>query len=288
MAIQTGPRYALIQKRSWCRIPWPDSRRKRKTIAKAIAELEASRWEYDKPFKIKGKFIEVSNMLILDKHLTNCAKLLFCFILIVRELAGGVCVTRFSELHKMFRLGFNTVKRGMVALQAGKWLYSRQENKHAPIRIWTEFPLRKPLAVFNAMVNDGEQAEHTQSADGKADNRRQGTSLAERLVLGALTLIVNSDYYDDHYTPKFFPDWGPDHQMHFDRLYHREVVAIEYNGLQHYQATEWFDADVVAQQQWCDKFKSKICKINNVKLIVLIYGLLCRKIKKAVEVTCSA
>lgn len=267
-----------------------------RTIGKAIVELKATNWPLDKPFEIKGKFIEVSNMLILDKKLTNCAKLLFCFLLILEVISEGLLETRFSELHKMFGLGYNTVKRGFAALRAGNWLTSRQKNKHALIRIWLDFPLKKPLEYFSAMIKEIDQLEH--DADGKPEqvqlqnagraqgtciendpaaqtpgynmrNRMHGTSKIEKLVLGALTVIVDSDYYDDHYTPKFFPNWGTDHQMHFDRIYHRHAVAIEVNGPQHYHETEWFDAKAVAQQKWCDNTKRENSRINDVTLIEL-------------------
>lgn len=225
------------------------------TITKALEQLKASPWPVDKPFEIDEGVatVRVSNVLILDKTLTNCTKILFCLVLTLKKRSNGFRETRYSELHRLFGIGFCTVKRCIAALRAGRWLITRQKNKHAPLRIKTDFPLKKPLMNFNEIIDE------TDSTSSKAE-LMEGTSKGERLLLATLDLLVDSDYYDDHYSPKYLvnPDTG--HLMHHDRMYHKEGVAIEFNGSQHYYATERFSKKVVAEQRRRDNNKRRINK----------------------------
>lgn len=230
------------------------------TITRAMEELKASQWPVDELFQIEGvPTVRVSSMLILDKRLTNCTKILFCLIRSLKKV-NGFRETRFSKLHKMFRIGFCTVKRCIAALRAAHWLITRQKNKHAPLRIKLNFPLKEPLDNFRNVI--AEAMESTSEA-----GRMEGTSKGEKILLATLDVLVTSEYYDDHYSPKYLinPDTGQ--LMHHDRLYHKEGVAIEYNGPQHYHPTKWFNAKVVAEQKRRDNNKRQMNKSLKVKQV---------------------
>ncbi|MGI6543682.1 MAG: hypothetical protein ACOX44_11585 [Limnochordia bacterium] len=234
--------------------------KKKTTITRALKQLQASSWPVDEPFALDGvETVKVPNLLILDKKLTNSAKVLFCLILTLRIGPDGVREARFSEMHKLFGLGFCTVKRGIVALRARHWLLTYQKNKHAPIKLKIDFPFRQPLEEFSAIMDEVEKV-----------GAMEGTSKGEKVLLATLKVLVDSDYYDDHYSPKFLinPDTG--RPMHYDRFYHHQGVAIEFNGPQHYRVTAWFDAETVTAQKRRDSNKRQLSDYSRVTQIVFI------------------
>lgn len=256
-----------------------------KAIAKAITELEASAWEYDKPFVIKqgDNPLRVSNMLLLDARLTSSAKLLYCFLLTLGTFTKDAVSTRFSELQKQFGLGFNTVKRGFAALRAAGWLNTRQKHKHAPIQVWLISLLDELMKAYRKFIpikdpamldveGDMERPPHGNPVVRDQATVQEAQSDAEGLFLGALTVLVDCNYYDDHYTPGFFPDFGTGRRMHLDRMYHRYGVGIEFNGDQHYRPTKQFGPEVVARQKANDYNKQGLCKVNGIKLLVFTFA----------------
>lgn len=85
-----------------------------------------------------------------------------------------------------------------------------------------------------------------------------------------LNVIVADDTFQDNARPGFLVNPLTTERLEFDRWYPTAGVAIEFNGPQHYRATEDFpDLDQVRQQQARDLMKAALANEHNISLITV-------------------
>ena len=94
-------------------------------------------------------------------------------------------------------------------------------------------------------------------------------SEGEAIMKEALSLLVDSRVFLDNASPSFLvnPDTGE--QLEFDRYYPKDDVAFEFNGAQHYVATERYDEEAVRKQRLRDAAKRDICAREGIDLVVV-------------------
>lgn len=90
----------------------------------------------------------------------------------------------------------------------------------------------------------------------------------EALMKEFLSLIVSTDDYMDNVRPGFLRNTKTDSLMEFDR-YYPNTVAFEFNGTQHYEPTDLYDAETVERQQSRDILKKQICADKGVELVIV-------------------
>lgn len=80
--------------------------------------------------------------------------------------------------------------------------------------------------------------------------------------------------------PDFLKSTETDCNLELD-CYNEDLgLAVEYNGRQHYEYTPKFHKtiDNFKSQQWNDEYKAKLCKLNNINLIVVSYKITHKRI----------
>ena len=84
-----------------------------------------------------------------------------------------------------------------------------------------------------------------------------------------LSLIADTNESEDGARPEFLVNPASGERLELDRYYPVHRVAFEFNGQQHYAATERFGGDVVAAQRQRDEVKKAICKQKGIELVVV-------------------
>lgn len=193
--------------------------------------------------------------LLPDRHVSAQAKLLYA---VLYRIAGptsprGQCT--YTELCHQTGLSLNTVKRAVRALVAAGWLELSHQHKFSPVH----FLLCNPVA------------RRQDEAVALAARRLQEARFrGEGLMRAYLTLLVDSDEYDDDASPAFLVNPFTNEEMEFDRYYHVARVALEYNGAQHYGTTEHYpDQTQLLKQQLRDHCKRLICAKRGIDLVVV-------------------
>jgi len=84
-----------------------------------------------------------------------------------------------------------------------------------------------------------------------------------------LSLIVDSDEFQDDATPGFLVNPLTGEKIQFDRFYPPDV-AFEFNGPQHYSPTElYLDEEAFKNQRARDLIKIGLCTERNIKLEII-------------------
>lgn len=146
-----------------------------------------------------------------------------------------------------------SIKRAIHEMARAGWLEFSQENQRAPIC----FTLRHPVAEMR----------RRELARVKRRIER-APYLGEALMREYLTLIVDSEQYEDDAAPGFLVNPLTDERLQFDRYYPPDV-AFEFNGPQHYHATDLYSAEEAARQRARDLIKRGLCDEKGIKLIVV-------------------
>lgn len=91
----------------------------------------------------------------------------------------------------------------------------------------------------------------------------------EALMREYLSLIVNSDEFQDDATPGFLVNPTTGEKIQFDRFYPPDV-SFEFNGPQHYSPTALYpDEEAFKKQRARDLIKIGLCKERNIKLEIV-------------------
>src|SRR5690606_12471297 len=97
-----------------------------------------------------------------------------------------------------------------------------------------------------------------------------------------LSLLIDSDEYEDNAAPGFLVNPLTEERLQLDR-YYPPGVAFEFNGPQHYGPTEHYTAEEAVKQRVRDLIKAGICAGRGIQLkIVHAEDLSLSKMKKIV------
>ena len=91
----------------------------------------------------------------------------------------------------------------------------------------------------------------------------------EFLVNKRLDWLLRNDEYVRNARPKFLKNPESDEPLEYDRFDPKEAFATEFNGTQHYKASQKYKDDKVREQQAHDMFKESLSVRNGVTLLTL-------------------
>lgn len=242
----------------------------RSTVYEAIARASASgwlredrhppsgkrRWKAVLPHTVDRTCVEIPVDLVCAPRSVPLQAIL-CYGLLqanpeYRESAGQSSTGYFkwAEFSKLIRLHLRTVKRAVRRLVQAGWVVTAQENRLA--RIW-----------FRLQHADQARKEDVQRRVERSKH------LGEALMKESLTVLVDSEEFVDNARPGFLINPATREQMELDRYYPLHGVAFEFNGRQHYVATERFSEEQVAEQRKRDEIKRRICKNKEIPVVTV-------------------
>lgn len=228
------------------------------TIRRGLARLEAVGWYSPSTGVIERSpsdaraSIPVS--LLPDPRVRPQAKLLYGILQTVAAFQDKSGEFTYTTLSTCARLSVVTARQVVRELAETGWIQASQANQLAPIR----FTLRIPELDRSA----AEVAQAMRRLE-EADYR------GEAIMREYLSLLIDSDEFEDNARPGFLENPLTNERMELDR-YYPPVVAFEFNGSQHYRVTQRFPNDqALAMQQARDLIKEALCARRGVRVVVI-------------------
>ncbi len=209
------------------------------------------RWKTARSAQYEGRAVQIPVDLIRASHVMRPQAILCYGLLQVTPKFNGIAGEfKWAELRKMTGLHLRTVKRCIRELAEARWIYLQQRNRRAPI--W-----------FRLQHADEAYVEEIRK---RIEGRK---NIGELLMREELSLIVATNKCQDGARPDFLVNPATGEKMELDRYYPLDHVAFEYNGSQHYVATEQFSKEQVTAQRKRDALKRQICKKEEIALVVV-------------------
>lgn len=226
-----------------------------RTVVKALDELAGAGWGPRPHVGPAGPdpTVTVPTDLLAEPQVSPRAKLLYALLQLTPAFAHGRGQFHYLGLARLAGASLNTTKDAIHDLAQTGWLQTVQKSQKAPIR----FRLADPHA-------DRAQAEMLSARMRLEDSEFRG----EAIMHEYLTLLIDSDNYQDRVRPGFLKNPETGELMEFDRFY-PPAVAFEFQGDQHFGATERVSAQKAARQQARDLMKRGICQQHGITLIAL-------------------
>lgn len=199
-------------------------------------------------------FVRIPMRLLSEKRLNSAAKVLYGILIALargnRRLAG-----RFTHLDLSRITGWSpkTVRRSVRSLAQRGWLSVKQKNRLAPIHFTIQDPAEAAVEF---------ELDRVKRRLNKAAFR------GEALMREYLSLLIDSDQFEDDAAPGFLVNPLTDERLQLDR-YYPPGVAFEFNGAQHYVPTEKYPEEVVKKQRLRDCIKIGICVMKGIELRVI-------------------
>lgn len=245
----------------------------RPTVYKAIRELSAAGWlPYPGPNRPESAWISFPAYLITDSRLDATSKLFYGMLKLKQgrlrhQLKGKPLTFTYSLLSKVFRWHRKTIAKAVRTLAHAGWLRVLRKNHRRPAHGWFKDPRLTPSEVEVTRIK-----------------RRllKAPYLGEALMREYLSLLIDSDDYEDNAAPGFLVNPLTEERLQLDR-YYPPGVAFEFNGPQHYGPTDRFTAKEAADQRVRDLIKTGICAQRGIQLkIVHAQDLTLSRMKKLV------
>lgn len=233
----------------------------RKTVLKGLAELEAAGFpEADSGGRAaaitqatRDDGVLIPAALVADRRVGVRGRILYGQLQSTPRFEPPTGRFTYVSLSRLTGNSLHTVKRALKNLAETGWLEMAQKSQRAPVR----FTLRDPV-----------------SERGRAEVERirrrldEARFLGEALMRAYLSLLVDSEEYEDDAAPGFLVNPLTDERMELDR-YYPPAVAFEFNGPQHYGATERFSEESAAKQRGRDYMKLGICAERGIRLVFI-------------------
>ena len=205
------------------------------TIRAALAQVAA------RPV-FPGPVTSLPSPLLVDPRLAPAAKVLYG---ILQNQNGAFT---YPALSRLTGASPNTLKRAVAALVQAEWLETEQRSRIAPVR----FTLRNPILAVQQRVVE------------LARRRLQhDPNKGESLMKEFLSLLVDSNEFEDNARPGFLINPKTGERLELDRFY-TNVAAFEYNGASHFGTTEQ-----ATDQQTRDMVKVGICALRQIPVVVI-------------------
>lgn len=240
----------------------------RPTVYKAVRDLAAAGWHpFRAPEPAAQVWVRIPAHLVTDGAIPAAAKVMYGLLQALKralrpELKGSGDKTRpktgtmcliYSSFAKLINWNRKAVAKAVRALAAAGWLAFERENRRVPAYCVFKDPR---LAASEAEV------ERMKRRLSKAEFK------GEAIMREYLTMLVDSEQYEDNASPGFLVNPLTDERLQLDR-YYPPAVAFEFNGPQHYAPTERYSAETVAQQRVRDLIKLGICASRGITLKIV-------------------
>lgn len=226
----------------------------RPTVLKAMAQLAAAAWVATGPYE--STTVPTPAALVTDRRLGIHARVTYGLLLLTPGFHHPHGRFAHAELAALAHASPNTVAKAVGELARAEWIKVERANRLDRIHFELTFP--------------GFSREQTALAMAQ---RRLSKSkhFGEGLMREFLSLLVDSDEYSDDARPGFMVNPRSGELLELDRFYPPRV-AFEFNGPQHYRATDMYTAEESAAQRERDYIKMGICLARGVTLVVVHPG----------------
>lgn len=225
------------------------------TVRRGLAELADAGW-VPGARGIPGPTAEMPTALLAARRNGAQAKLVYG----VLQSAPGFSRREFSityqALGNLAQLRHSTLKAALDELIKAGWLRMRATRGKAG-------------AVLHMQMLDPDL--YRQRLHVVRVRRRLGRAefKGEALMREWLSVLVSTEVFADNASPGYLVNPQTGERLHFDRFY-PPGVAWEFNGPQHYGATDWYPSDEEARaQQLRDFVKAGICYYQGITLVVV-------------------
>jgi len=229
----------------------------RPTILKGLAQLTTVGW-YTQDGAVNRAPAElqitVPGDLLTEKKVGTLARLLYGLLQLVPEFHMPDGRTSYNDLTTLTGCSRDTIKIAIRSLFRAGWLKVSQAHQHAPL----QFELRDPVAARAETDRNRAVSRYT-----KAQYK------GEALMREYLSLLIDSDQFEDDANPGFLVNPLTGELLQFDRFYPPNV-AFEFNGPQHDGPTELFpDQKAFRRQLARDWMKAGACQYKQIQLVIV-------------------
>lgn len=197
--------------------------------------------------------VPIPASLLTDTRLSASARVLYGLLLLTPGFSHPSGQTRYGELAALARVSRNPVDHALGQLAQAEWIKLERQHRLAPIHFELTFP---------GFARGLETMDRAQDRLSKAPHR------GEALMREYLSLLVDSDDYEDDAAPGFLVSPRTLGRLELDRFYPPKA-AFEFNGPQHYRATGRFTGEQSAEQRERDYIKLGICATRGITLVVV-------------------
>lgn len=227
------------------------------TVRKSLARLETVGWYSPAAGALErspGAKVSIPAGLVAERRVRPQAKLTYGLLQTMPTFRDKSGEFTYSALGVCAQISGVTVRQVIRELAETGWIQTRQANQLAPV--W--FTLRTPDL-------DRSAAELAQAMHRLEEAEYRG----EEIMREFLSLLIDSDEYEDNARPGFLVNPLTNERMELDR-YYPPVAAFEFNGPQHYRTTERFPSEqALAMQQARDLMKEALCQRRGVRVVVI-------------------
>ena len=196
----------------------------RSTVRRSLGHLQAAGWSTPADGVVSGDAVAVPLGLIAEARVRPQAKLLYGLLQTLPSFSGVTGRFSYAGLSAAMMVSVVTARASVRELAEEGWVTLSQEGGQlAPV----EFTLLDPVgARMQAQV--GAMDERLKEADYRG----------EELMREYLSLLIDSDRFEDNARPGFLINPLTGHAMELDRFYYALDVAFEFNGEQHDRTTQ--------------------------------------------------
>ncbi|HYF95940.1 MAG TPA: hypothetical protein VD969_27320 [Symbiobacteriaceae bacterium] len=228
----------------------------RPTVQTATAQLAQRGW--DQPgggvtISVPGATIPISGAVLTNKLLGVHARIMYGLLLLTPGFSHPFGRFTYAELSALANASRNTVARAVDELAQAEWIRYERAHRRARIDFMLTFP---GLALGLAAI------------DGAQDRLTKAKHFGEGLMREYLSLLIDSDDYEDDATPGWLVNPQTDEHLQLDR-YYAQKAAFEFNGPQHYHETKKFSAEQATKQCERDKIKQEMCITRQIPLVII-------------------
>lgn len=200
------------------------------------------------------------NALLTDRRLSAKSRILFGTLQLLPNYDSQAGQCTYLSLSNLTGQDLKTVRSAVQELTAAGWLQVTQTNQRAPLTFRLTHPNQPWLEAERARMEQ---------------RLKRATWTGEAIMREFLSLMVESDLYEENACPGFLINPFTHQPLEFDRFYPPDV-AVEFNGDQHYGPTELFpSAEDAARQRGRDLIKLATCLERGIKLIIIRPADLC-------------
>lgn len=224
----------------------------RPTVLKGLAQLAAAGWG---PTRVgePGPTLPIPAALLANRGLGPRARVLYGLLLLTPGFRHPSGQFTYAELASLAHADPQTLAKAIRELALAEWITVKRANRLDRIHFELSFPgLARGLAALAAAERRLERAEF----------------FGEGLMREYLSLLIDSDEYEDDAAPGFLVNPRTQERLQLDRFYPPRV-AFEFNGPQHYRETERYSADEAARQRERDYIKLGICSSRGITLVII-------------------
>ena len=233
----------------------------RPTVRKGLATLAAAGWYRLSPPGISvpttepkpRRIVEIPIELLEDHSVRPQAVVMYGVLQATPEYKPPTGKYTRKQLREMTGKALKTISRATNMLVQRGWLERARKNHLCPYI----FTVKNP--IYEQCKEEIERIKRLL----RRPNRR-----GEQLMRRHLSLIVDSEDFEDDASPGFLVNPFTDEEMQLDR-YYPGLAAFEFNGRQHYEPTEFATPKDVAKQKARDCIKAMICQERGIPLIIV-------------------